>query len=66
MDPMPARMILFHKPYGVLSQFTPRDGHPGLSSFGLPKGVYAVGRLDRDSVAVGAHAYSDGVVAPHR
>jgi len=33
----------------VLSQFTPRDGHPSLSGFGLPKGLYAVGRLDRDS-----------------
>lgn len=43
------RVILFHKPYGVLSQFTPRDGHPGLAGFGLPAGVYAAGRLDRDS-----------------
>jgi 23S rRNA pseudouridine2457 synthase len=33
----------------VLSQFTPRDGHPSLSGFDLPKGLYAVGRLDRDS-----------------
>ena len=43
------RVILFHKPYGVLSQFTAHDGHPGLSGFGLPPGVYAAGRLDRDS-----------------
>jgi 23S rRNA pseudouridine2457 synthase len=43
------RVILFNKPYGVLSQFTAHDGHPGLSGFGLPAGVYAAGRLDRDS-----------------
>lgn len=44
-----ARYILFHKPYGVLSQFTPEDGARSLSEFGLPKGVYAAGRLDKDS-----------------
>lgn len=42
-------LVLFNKPYGVLSQFTPKDGHPSLSGFGLPKGVYPVGRLDHDS-----------------
>jgi 23S rRNA pseudouridine2457 synthase len=44
-----ARVIAFHKPYGVLSQFTEHDGHAGLAGFGLPAGVYASGRLDRDS-----------------
>ncbi|MGE3611834.1 MAG: pseudouridine synthase, partial [Bacteriovoracaceae bacterium] len=44
-----ARYILFHKPYGVLSQFTSEDGAPGLSEFKLPKNVYAAGRLDKDS-----------------
>jgi len=34
------RIILFHKPYGVLSQFTSSDGKPALSRFGLPAGVY--------------------------
>jgi 23S rRNA pseudouridine2457 synthase len=43
------RYILFHKPYGVLSQFTSEDGAPGLSDFGLPKSVYPAGRLDKDS-----------------
>lgn len=43
------RYILFHKPYGVLSQFTPEDGARALSEFGLPEGVYPAGRLDKDS-----------------
>lgn len=43
-------LIAFHKPYGVLSQFTP-DGSPHrtLAEFGLPPKVYPVGRLDADS-----------------
>lgn len=41
--------VLFNKPYGVVSQFTPLAGHPTLAAFGLPKGLYPAGRLDRDS-----------------
>ncbi len=43
-------LLAFYKPYAVLSQFTP-DGSPNrpLADFGLPPGVYAVGRLDADS-----------------
>jgi 23S rRNA pseudouridine2457 synthase len=43
-------LLAFHKPYGVLSQFTP-DGSPNrpLGEFGFPPGVYPVGRLDADS-----------------
>ena len=43
-------LIAFHKPYGVLSQFTP-DGSPNrpLSEFGFPENVYPIGRLDADS-----------------
>jgi 23S rRNA pseudouridine2457 synthase len=45
-----AMIIIFNKPYGVLSQFT-ADGSANrtLSEFGFPKGVYAIGRLDADS-----------------
>ena len=53
-------LIAFHKPFGVLSQFTedlPRrsaaqaGGSPNrtLAEFGFPKGVYSIGRLDADS-----------------
>ena len=43
------RAILFNKPMNVLSQFTSEGGWPALSGFRLPEGVYAAGRLDRDS-----------------
>jgi 23S rRNA pseudouridine2457 synthase len=43
-------LIAFNKPYGVVSQFT-RDGSANrpLAEFGLPRGVYSLGRLDADS-----------------
>jgi len=43
-------LIAFHKPFGVVSQFTP-DGslHPTLAGFDFPKGVYPLGRLDAKS-----------------
>ena len=42
-------VLLFNKPYGVLSQFTPEAGHRALNEFGFPPDVYAAGRLDHDS-----------------
>lgn len=42
-------IVAFHKPYGVVSQFTPLAGHPTLADYGLPKGIYPCGRLDHDS-----------------
>jgi 23S rRNA pseudouridine2457 synthase len=43
-------LIAFNKPFGVLSQFTP-DGSANrtLAEFGIPRGVYPIGRLDADS-----------------
>ncbi|TBV72936.1 pseudouridine synthase [Pseudoxanthomonas winnipegensis] len=44
-------LIAFNKPFNVLCQFTDRSAtpRPTLAGFGLPKDVYAAGRLDYDS-----------------
>jgi 23S rRNA pseudouridine2457 synthase len=43
-------LIAFHKPYGVLSQFTPdQPGQRTLAEFNFPKDVFPIGRLDQDS-----------------
>ena len=44
-------LLALHKPYGVLSQFTPEPGSRWrtLAEFKLPPQVYALGRLDADS-----------------
>ncbi|MDX6765560.1 MAG: pseudouridine synthase [Candidatus Methylacidiphilales bacterium] len=44
-------LLAFHKPYGVLSQFTPERGSSWrtLADFHLPPNVYPLGRLDADS-----------------
>src|SRR5262245_10864621 len=43
-------LIAFHKPYGVVSQFTDKGvGWRTLKEFGFPRGVYAAGRLDAET-----------------
>lgn len=50
IHPKQHHYIILHKPYGVLSQFTPEvPGQRTLAEFQLPKELYAAGRFDSDS-----------------
>lgn len=42
-------LILFNKPFGVISQFREHEKHPALTEYISDKNVYPAGRLDHDS-----------------
>ena len=44
-----AHILLFNKPFAVLSQFTAEPPHRTLAEYIDRKGFYAAGRLDKDS-----------------
>lgn len=57
-------LLALHKPFGVLSQFTP--DHPGqrtLAEFGFPPALYPLGRLDADSEGLLLLSDEDGLNA---
>ena len=63
--------VAFHKPYGVLSRFTP-DGSEWrtLAGFGLPKDAFPIGRLDADSegllILTSDKGLVDALLSPRR
>jgi 23S rRNA pseudouridine2457 synthase len=49
VDPADRKLLLLNKPYMVLSQFTDETGRETLKDYIKEPGIYAAGRLDRDS-----------------
>jgi 23S rRNA pseudouridine2457 synthase len=49
VDPADRKLLLLNKPYMVLCQFTDEAGRETLKDYIKEPGIYAAGRLDRDS-----------------
>jgi 23S rRNA pseudouridine2457 synthase len=49
MESFVPKLVMFNKPFRVLSQFTDKDKRTTLSEFISTRGIYPCGRLDYDS-----------------